>query len=151
MHAHAGMYHLVLYPPPPKTISLANHTAGQLSAVGSLNVTMVYNSTLSLTWTPPFTLDITDVNPDINGYCVEATLLSLTVCSLCGINMNEFNYTLPPDSACHTYNFTVVPVNIIGNGTSATVLYSHAKKGIIIIHAEILMVSCFSPKPIGET
>ena len=57
--------------------SLLNHTAGQLSAVGSLNVTMACNSTLSLSWTAPFTLNITGVNPDINGYCVEATLSSL--------------------------------------------------------------------------
>ena len=42
----------------------------RLSAVGSLSIT-ASDSTLSLTWEPPFSLDITNIDPDITGYCVD--------------------------------------------------------------------------------
>lgn len=100
---------------------------GLLSATDSLTLT-VQASTISLTWIPPFTLDITFVTPDIEGYCVSVDVIttksaSTLIYSEC-VNVTEFSYPLPPDTGCHTYSFNVTPVNIAGNGTSATVSYS---------------------------
>ena len=92
---------------------------GLLSAVGSLSVTL-QDSTISLNWTAPFTLDIRGVDPDIT-YCVAVVnSTSSTPHSQCGINVTEYEYPIPPDSTCHNYTFTfiVTPVNAVGNGIS---------------------------------
>ena len=78
----------------------------------------VQDSTISLTWTAPFTLDIRGVDPDIT-YCVCVTS-SLTLHSQCVITETEYEYPIPPDSACHDHMVTVTPVNPAGNGTSST-------------------------------
>ena len=93
--------------------------AGLLSAVGSLMMT-VQDSTISLTWTAPFTLDIPG-DPDIT-YCVceVNSTSSSTLHSQCGITETEYEYPIPPDSACHDHMITVTPVNPAGNGTSST-------------------------------
>ncbi len=75
-------------------------------------------STLNLTWTPPFSLDILGVDPDITGYCVDvvSSTSSATLHSECNITRAEFtNLLLPTDSI----QFTVTPVNVVGNGTAS--------------------------------
>ncbi len=99
------------------------HIVGFLPAVGSLTATPIpLNSIISLTWTPPFSLNITGVDPDITGYCVGVvnSTSSLVIHSQCGITNTQYNYTVSPNGiVCDTYTFTVTPVNIVGNGTSA--------------------------------
>ena len=97
---------------------------GLLSAVGSFAMT-VQDSTISLTWTAPSTLDIPSENPDIRGYCVDIFNSSsyTLVHSECGINDTLFNYPTPDDGVCHIYMFTVTPVNVVGNGTKNTISY----------------------------
>ena len=99
--------------------------SGHLSAVGSLNIT-ASGSTLSLTWEPPFSLDITNVDPDITGYCVDVinSTSSVTLHSVCGINTTMFTYPLPDGSIhCTVVLFNIVPHNIVGPGKSATKSY----------------------------
>ena len=96
---------------------------GLLDAVGSLDVNMSGDSTLALNWRAPFTLDITGIQPDIQ-YCVDVmtTTSSLTTCT---INVTKFSYSLPPNSSCHDYyEFTVTPVNVVGNGTPSSLNFS---------------------------
>lgn len=95
---------------------------GLLPAVRSLEL-IILNSSYSLEWEPPFSLDISSVDPDIEGYCVDITF-SYTLLSQCGITDVSFSYTIPPDDGCHDYMFTVTPVNILGNGTQAVVTLS---------------------------
>ncbi len=101
------------------------HIVGLLPAVGSLTATPIpLDSIISLTWTPPFSLDIPGDDPDITGYCVGVvnSTSSLVIHSQCGITDTQYNYTVSPRStSCDTYTFTVTPVNIVGNGTSANV------------------------------
>ncbi len=91
--------------------------------MGSLTATAI-GSIISLTWTPPFSMDIPGVHPDIVGYCVGVvnSVSSLVMHSQCGITDTQYNYTVSPnDIVCDTYTFTVTPVNIVGNGKSASV------------------------------
>ena len=94
--------------------------AGLLPAVGSLSLT-VQNSNYSLEWIPPFSLNITLIDPDIEGYCVDITSLTSTsvLHSQCGVNGTLFSYPIPSNDGCHDYEFTVTPVNVVGNGTTA--------------------------------
>ncbi len=110
------------------------HIVGLLPAVGSLTATPIpLDSIISLTWTPPFSLDILNEDPDITGYCVGVvnSTSSLVIDSQCGITDTQYNYTVSPRSTlCDTYTFTVTPVNIVGNGTSSSVtLLSNITEG----------------------
>ncbi len=97
---------------------------GLLNAVSTLIVTPeLFNSTISLAWTPPFSLDITNVDHDIT-YCVDVvnSTSSLVIHSQCGITDTQYNYTVSNRSTpCDNYTFTITPVNEVGNGTSASV------------------------------
>ncbi len=98
---------------------------GLLPAVDSLTaISIPLDSIISLTWTPPFSLDLPGVDPDITGYCVNVvnSTSSLVIDSQCGITNTQYNYTVSPNGiVCDTYTFAVTPVNIVGNGTSANV------------------------------
>ncbi len=111
--------------PLPCRYALDSMIAGLLPAVGSLTATPIpLDSIISLTWTPPFSLDISNVDPDITGYCVGVvnSTSSLMIHSQCGITDTQYNYTVSPnDIVCDTYTFTVSPVNVVGNGTSSSV------------------------------
>ena len=99
---------------------------GALSVVGSLKVSPdPCSSALYLTWTPPFTLDIPGVDPDITGYCVDVidSTSSSLLYSQCGINRTEFRYFTPLAMAV----FRVTPVNYAGNGTQLNISYSSNK------------------------
>ena len=104
-------------------------TVGLLSAVDAVNI-IASNTTLSLTWEPPFTLDITGVDPDIT-YCVDVinSTSSVTLHSQCGINETEFSYPLPQDAVCHSYVLTTTPINVVGRGAPSSVLYIGTEAG----------------------
>ena len=101
-----------------------NTLAGLLAAVGSPSVDLVVTN-ISLTWTAPFTLDISDVDPDIT-YCVDVinSTSSSIILSVCGITVTGFNFSIPIGRVCDNYTFTVTPVNGAGNGTAVTLGYS---------------------------
>ena len=99
------------------------YNAGYLGAVGHLTL-IDHNFNIFLVWTRPFTLDITEVEPDICGYCVEISAeFEDEIPSSCEIMMPHFNFTLPYKSVCYTYNFTVYALNVVGNGTRRNKLH----------------------------
>ena len=94
---------------------------GTLSAVGELDVKS-NATTITVSWIAPFSLDVTDVDPDI-WYSVlihnvtdsdRPTAINCTDCT----NITETCYTFSPDhlSLSHKYNFTVIPFNGAGQG-----------------------------------
>ncbi len=90
------------------------------------------------------TLDIPDIDPDITGYCVGVvnSTSSLVIDSQCGITDTQYSYTVSPRSTpCDTYTFTVTPVNIVGNGTSASVTQGILPSGELILLATVCVVS----------
>ena len=107
-------------------------TVGLLSAVDAVAITTSDSgSILSLTWEPPFSLDIDGVDPDIT-YCVDVinSTSSVTLHSECGITETEFSYPLPEDAVCHSYVLTITPVNVVGRGVSSSLTYIGTEAGI---------------------
>ena len=96
---------------------------GLLSAVGDLEISS-NGSSITISWTAPYSLDVTGVDPDI-WYSVliynvtddEPTLISCTDC----INITDTHYTFTPESPspCHQYIFTVLPLNGAGQGETS--------------------------------
>ena len=78
-----------------------------------------------ISWTPPFSLDVTGVDPDIwySVFIYDLTDENNPTAILCTdcINITETHYTFAPDhlSPCHMYNFSVIPLNRAGRGESS--------------------------------
>ena len=92
---------------------------GLLSAVVNLRTASSDASSITISWTAPYSLNVTGVDPDI-WYSVliynvtddEPTLISCTDC----INITDTHYTFTPSRPCHQYLFTVIPFNGAGQG-----------------------------------
>ena len=59
---------------------------------------------------------------------------NMLIYSKCGLTKTLFQYPTPDDSICHSYKFTVTPVNVVGNGTSSTVSYFGTETSKLIVH-----------------
>ena len=100
---------------------------------------MIRNSTIFLTWMPPFTLPTID----IAGYCVSVDMVTAnsfppqSASSMYTeyVEIPEFSCSIPDDDDdfCHSYSFTIFPVNAAGNGTSTNVSYTPVMAGRVII------------------
>ena len=99
--------------------------SGPLSAVVDLRATGDGTGSVTISWSPPFSLDVTGVYPDI-WYSVfiynvtDENNPTAILCTNC-TNITETHYTFTPDyfSPCHVYNFSVVPLNGAGQGESS--------------------------------
>ena len=60
---------------------------------------------------------------------VNSTSSSI-VLSECEITVTGFNFSIPNGRVCDNYTFTVTPVNVVGNGTNATLGYSQNFTGM---------------------
>ena len=98
---------------------------GLLSSVVNLE-TASSTSSITVSWSAPFSLDVTGVDPDI-WYSVliynvtdeeNPTAVPCTDCH----NLIQTHYIFSPDypSPCHKYTFTVIPYNGAGQGESVT-------------------------------
>ncbi len=126
-------------------VAMSSHYyIGVLPAVSLLMATP-RDSIISLTWFPPFSRNVFYVHPVITGYCVGVvnSTSSLVIHSQCGITGRRYNYPVSSRSTpCDTYTFTVTPVNIVGNGTSASVtLLLSITEGEISIYDTITSTS----------
>jgi hypothetical protein len=92
------------------------------------NLSAVSNaSSVTISWSAPFSLDVTGVDPDI-WYSVliynvtDENNSTDILCTDC-INITETHYTFTPDypSHCHLYNISVVPLNGAGLGESSSI------------------------------
>ena len=104
----------------PQTMNC--HYIGYPAAVGNLTVHS-HQSSILLTWTPPFSLDITGVDPDL-WYCVEVYHISRRGAPLttnCSVYEPQFYFTAPNQSQCDLFEFRVIAVNRVGSGSLVSV------------------------------
>ena len=117
----------------PKWISICFISAGLLSAPNHLQSDSFPNlPTLILRWNPPFTLDLTHVDPDIVGYTVYYKNLDTGMTEAVDVNETEFSFTGLPGEVtdpCHVYEFRVSAWNVVGESDSSTVLRTSFRGG----------------------
>ena len=98
---------------------------GLLSATVVILGVIYHATSVAISWSAPFSLDVTGVDPDI-WYSVliynvtDENSPTAIICTDC-INTNETHYIFTPDylSPCHVYLFSVIPVNGVGKGESS--------------------------------
>ena len=108
---------------------------------------------LNITWSPPFTLDVPENNPDISGYCIEIYSRKFS-CSAPDVLYSECaNYIrlniklfIPLEYQCSEINTTIFAVNFEGNGTKSTIQLERCSKkqgvkGMAIIQLAVLLVT----------
>ena len=93
--------------------------SGPPSGVSDL-VALPQSSVINLTWTPPFSLDITGVDPDL-WYRVEVYNITSgrTPLTNLAVSEPEFNFTVADATPCDQFEFKVTPVNGAGVGTTS--------------------------------
>ena len=119
--------------------------SGPLSAVVDLN-TSSNGTSINVSWTAPWSLDVTGVDPDI-WYSViiynvtDMNNISTIPCTNC-INITYTKYEFTPDyvGCCHVYNFSVIPFNGAGKGESQTVTFSKFKKSFHFYMSQSFLV-----------
>ena len=79
------------------------------------------SSAIHLYWDPPFTLDITNVDPDIPGYTVSITNNNTKVTREWNVTEPEFLFQEDHDP-CHVYLFRVRAWNPVGVGEKSDVI-----------------------------
>ena len=85
------------------------------------------SSSVIVSWTPPFSLDVTDVDPDVwySLLIYNMTDDNSTTDNLCTdcTNITETNYTFTHEyfSHSHVYNISIVSLNGAGEGDSSAI------------------------------
>ena len=95
---------------------------GLLSAPTNMQATQANSSAIRLYWDPPFTLDITNVDPDISGYTVSITNTNTNVTSERNVTKPEFLFQEEGYDPCHVYLFEVSALNPVGVGNTSDVM-----------------------------
>ena len=84
------------------------------------------NNTITIAWAPPFSLNLTTAEPDIQ-YCVDVYNTSVAtrlISSECNITSTSYVYFPENPSPDDVYNFKIIPLsNVPGalNGTESEV------------------------------
>ena len=85
------------------------------------------SSAIRLYWNPPFTLDITNVDPDISGYTVSITNNNTKVTREKNVTKPEFLFQ---EDLCDVYySFSVRAWNLVGKGEKSDKMYECFRGG----------------------
>ena len=89
---------------------------GLLDAPQDLRIEALGENTVILRWSPPFTLDVTDVDPDIFEYRVYILNSNTSNQEMKSIAPNVTEYQFVMNDECGVYEFSVSALNEVGEG-----------------------------------
>ena len=92
-----------------------------MDSVSNIKYSLNNKSTVEISWSPPYSLDVPDTDIDIT-YCVDiVNMSSLAILhSQCQINATNFSWTyISRLVACKQYGIHITAVNDVGNSTVA--------------------------------
>ena len=98
---------------------------GPLEPPGNVHIIPINSSLLQLWWNEPFSLDLTDHDPDISGYCIDVTNINTGAKIKLNITSERpYNFSgIPGDGEkpypCHRYKFSISARNVAGLGKSS--------------------------------
>ena len=99
--------------------------AGLLESVSNLAVTPVNSTTVLISWNPPFTLE----GVPILGYNVTITTSGENETMSVEGDTTMLYYSI--DHLKSTFTITVVPINVVGVGDKASILYNTSKLHVV--------------------
>ena len=94
--------------------------AGYLSAVGNLNSTIMSGNTV-VTWTAPFTLNVTDHDPDIT-YRINITRSDIPTTMIEDHVLTNYTIVSDESTPCGRFVFEVAPKNGAGIGPATEMM-----------------------------
>ena len=96
---------------------------GLLASVKNLRAQETRNHTIQVSWEPPETLDLTDIEPDISHYIVRIRSNRSNSFQEETTTTSETEYTFRPRGIdeCMPYEIMVTGVNLLGSGANSTV------------------------------
>ena len=98
-----------------------NIAIGLLDAVGNISVKNNSDS-IHISWSPPFSLDVTGVDPDIwytvliSNVTDENNPVNVSCTNCHNVTQPHYSFTTENSSPSHKYSFTVIPLNGAGQG-----------------------------------
>ena len=95
---------------------------------------------LELSWMPPFTLNITDVEPDISTYTVRVNGST---------HMNTSKTHLTVDRPCFTTTYSVSAWNAVGEGNKTDIQYTYPPECMSNIF-EFIVIQCDKNNRCGD-
>ena len=81
----------------------------------------IQNSTVHLTWTAPFSLNIVGIHPDIEGYRVYMIDNANRIVESYEVITSEFSLDIHSNEQCFSADFIVTAVNAVGEGDGSRV------------------------------
>ena len=102
---------------------------GLLSPPTNVQASRPNSSAIHLYWDPPFSLDITNMDPDIPGYIVSITNNNTKVTSEKNVTEPEFIFQEEDHDPCHVYLFRVRAWNPVGVGEPSDIMDECFGKG----------------------
>ena len=97
-------------------ISHTHFSIGLLSPPTNMQAAHHNLSAIHLSWDPPFSLDITNVDQDVPGYTVSITNNNTKVTREWNVTEPEFIFQEEDHDPCHVYLFRVRAWNPVGTG-----------------------------------
>ena len=118
------------------TIFLYLCNTGLLGTVHSLKLLSVHLRISTLTWDPPFSLDLTNVHPDVI-YCVDIYNITCGVAQhlVSDCNVSEPYYTFYSEDEIH--KFIVTPKNNVANSRNGTTSFQSGTHILMLLEEHI--------------
>lgn len=125
------MGQLIVFSPPVLLL-----VQGRLSAPPALNIMESTSPSYRLlSWTPPFTLDLTDKDPDIIGYrvCFSSSAVpgALEASLQCVVRQEAYYSFL---NVRISLQFSVTALNVVGDGNSSVITHQACTAGMSLCH-----------------
>ena len=87
-----------------------------MAAPTNLEAVSITTTAIHLTWDHPYTLDVTDIDPDISGYMIY--IRNANTGNTTTVSVTETKYTLVRQdfSHCDMFEFRIQALNVVGEG-----------------------------------